>query len=92
MPVDPKRRKTTIEVTNSMKDYLRYIIVLALISFLCTGFVSAAGSGTATKDKRANETIQVRTSLVSAPSETDRFHHFRWVIQERTDPFHSAGR
>jgi len=72
MPVDPKRRKTTIEVTNSMKDYLRYIIVLALISFLCTGFVSAAGSGTATKDKRANETIQVRTSLVSAPSETDQ--------------------
>jgi hypothetical protein len=72
MPVDPKKRKTTIEVTNSMKDYLRYIIILALITFLCAGFVSAAGLGAATEDKIANETMQIRLSLVSSPSETDQ--------------------
>ncbi len=55
-----------------MKDYLRYIIVLALITVLCTGFVSAVGSGTATENNRVNETIQHQSSLISAPLEKDR--------------------
>ena len=55
-----------------MKRYLRHIIVLALITVLCTGIASAAGSGTASGDKGANDTIQIQASLVSAPSETDQ--------------------
>lgn len=49
-----------------MKDYFRYIIVLALITVLCTGFVSAAGSGTATENNRVNETIQHRFGIQMA--------------------------
>jgi len=55
-----------------MKVYLQYIIILALITVLCTGIVSAAGSGTATEDKRVNETMLIRSSLVSGPSEKDQ--------------------
>jgi hypothetical protein len=55
-----------------MKDYFRYIIVLALIIVLCTGVVNAVGSGTATGDKKANETIPIRSSVVSASSDKDQ--------------------
>jgi hypothetical protein len=51
MQTDPKKRKSMIKVINSMKVYLRYIIILALITILCAGFVSAIGSGAATEDK-----------------------------------------
>jgi hypothetical protein len=55
-----------------MKNYLGYIIVLALITIFCAGFVSAAGSGPASENKSANETIQIQPVFISAPSETDQ--------------------
>jgi hypothetical protein len=50
MLVNPKKRETTIKVMESMKDYLRFIMLLALITFLCNGFVSATGTGTIAED------------------------------------------
>jgi hypothetical protein len=53
-----------------MKDYLRYMIILTLFTFLCNGFVSA-DSGIASEDKSANDTIKIQPSLVSV-SEKDQ--------------------
>lgn len=55
-----------------MKNYLGYIIILALSTILCAGFVSAAGSGPASENKSANKTIQIQSVFISAPSETDQ--------------------
>lgn len=54
-----------------MKDYVRYMIILILFTFLCNGFVSA-DSGIAYEDKNANDTIKIQPSLVSALSEKDQ--------------------
>ncbi len=55
-----------------MKDNLRFIMLLALITFLCNGFVSATDTGTFLNDKIANETIKIQLSLVPVPSEKDQ--------------------
>ena len=56
----------------SMKDYLGFIMLLALITFLWNGFVSATGTKNVPEDKIANETMHLHLPFVSAPSENDQ--------------------